>query len=95
LGGGFWSGLINEWERNAYRRTMKAAHTLEARQQIRDVTYAQLRQRAWERGILMAEPGARVPGMRGAEGGHKTPAAGGGEGRYLGVHRALPAPCCP
>ena len=74
--------LMTAQERSEYRQAMKGAHTPEAKQQIREQKYAQLRQRATERGMVMAEPNMGVPGMRWSKGYHENP--GSGEGRSTG-----------
>jgi hypothetical protein len=48
--------LITQVEIAEYRRTIRNAPTREAAQAIREATYANLRQRAADRGMIMAEP---------------------------------------
>lgn len=68
--------IMTRQERREYRRIMKAA-TYEIRQQIRETTYARLRQRAWERGMILVEPAIpHEPGMRWTENSHQHPTAG-------------------
>lgn len=87
--------LMTERERSEYRRAVRATPSLEARLQIREVTYARLRQRAWERGMVLVEPGPRWSGMQWSEGNQVDPAAGAGEGRHLETHPALHPPRYP
>jgi len=70
--------LITQVEIAEYRRVMKAAPTPEAKRELRNATYARLRQRASERGMVMAEPNPWVPGMHWGESHHNNPAAGEG-----------------
>ena len=70
--------LITQVEIAEYRRAMKVAPTPEAKREIRAATYARLRQRATERGMVMSEPNPWIPGMRwgsAAEAGHMEPHA--------------------
>lgn len=48
--------LITQVEIAEYRRSIRTAPTHEAKMAIRDATYAKLRQRAAERGMVMSEP---------------------------------------
>jgi len=48
--------LISQVEIAEYRHAIKTAPTHEAKMAIRDTTYAKLRQRAVERGMVMSEP---------------------------------------
>lgn len=50
--------LMTGRERAEYRRALNAAATIEARQSIRETTYARLSQRAWERGMAVIELGS-------------------------------------
>ncbi|CAK0747062.1 hypothetical protein CCP1ISM_2650002 [Azospirillaceae bacterium] len=54
--------LMTTQERQAYRQAMREARTPEARQATRDRLYTTLRQRATERGVVLAEPGMKKPG---------------------------------
>ena len=51
--------LMTAQEKQAYRRDMKQARTAQEKQQIQDKKYGQLRQRATERGVVMADPPVR------------------------------------
>ncbi len=57
-----------------YRRSMQAAPNEQARAAIKAAKYTQLRQRANERGVMLAEPAPKSPGMRPAEAKGKAPA---------------------
>jgi hypothetical protein len=48
--------LITQVEIAEYRHAIKVAPTYEAKMAIREATYARLRQRATERGMIMSEP---------------------------------------
>lgn len=50
------SALMTKQEKRWYRAALQAARTLEARRQIRELTYARLVQRATERGMLIVFP---------------------------------------
>ncbi|CAK0760174.1 putative DUF4148 domain-containing protein [Gammaproteobacteria bacterium] len=50
--------LMTAQEKQAYHREMQQARTLQEKQQIMDEKRSQLRQRATERGMVMAEPTA-------------------------------------
>lgn len=50
--------LMTKQERRAFIQAMRMARTVEARQQIREFTYARLRQRAAARGLYVIMPAA-------------------------------------
>lgn len=54
------SALMTKQERKWYQRAMQSARTLEARRQIRELTYARLMQRATERGMLVVFPNSKA-----------------------------------
>ncbi|MBI1208238.1 MAG: hypothetical protein GC191_13250 [Azospirillum sp.] len=49
--------LMTPQDRQAYRQAMRGATTAQERAQIREQKWGQLRQRAAERGLVLAEPG--------------------------------------
>lgn len=57
----YGSDLMTRHERNEYRNRMRAAKTLEAREQIREEHHERMKLRAQERGITLPE----VPPVRG------------------------------
>jgi hypothetical protein len=77
--------LMTKQEITQYRRALKGAPTMEARQQIRAAKWAQLRRRAEQRGVLLAERNPRVPGMGWTESNGERVAAreGGMEGHAM------------
>ena len=56
--------LMTKQEKRQYVSAMQAAKTVEARQQIRELTYAKLRLRAQERGMYVVIPATAVPATR-------------------------------
>jgi hypothetical protein len=59
--------LMTQAEITEYRRALKAAPTMEARQQIRAAMQIELRERALERGLTLSEPNPQTLGMRWSE----------------------------
>jgi hypothetical protein len=70
--------LITQVEIAEYRRAVRSAPTREAAQGIREATYARLRQRAADRGMVMSEPQPWYGGLH--------------WGEVLGTKEATPAP---
>lgn len=76
--------LITQVEIAEYRRAMKAAPTPEAKHELREATYARLRQRAADRGMVMAESNPWIPGMHWGETNHSNePAHNHGESPHM------------
>lgn len=57
--------LMTKREKMEYKRAMQTATTAAARQQIRELTYAKLNQRAMERGMFVVIPSAKTSPARG------------------------------
>jgi hypothetical protein len=83
--------LMTAQDRQAYRQEMRQARTVQERNLIREQRMAQLRQRAGERGLALAEPAMRGPGMGSGEGGgsqHEPMARGLPDGMGMVMPRA-------
>jgi hypothetical protein len=79
--------LLSQVEIAAYRRAMKEAPTPEAKQQLRETTYARLRQRAAAQGMVMIESNPWIPGMRWNESTHEPEPVIKTEGPSVILHK--------
>ena len=80
----YGSQLMTQKERSAYRARMRAAKTVEEREQIRNEHHALMQQRAKERGVTLPDMPPAGGGMMGPGGGMRQ---GGGMGPGGGMRQ--------
>ena len=84
----YGSQLMTQQERNEYRARMRAAKTVQEREQIRKEHHEQMKVRAKERGVTLPdEPPARGRGGAMGPGSGMGPGPGGGMGPGGGPRR--------
>lgn len=76
----YGSQIMTQQERTEYRARMRAAKTVEERQQIRTEHHALMRERARERGVTLPDEPPAMGGGMGPGGGMGGMGPGGGMG---------------